>query len=178
MLRFGENGQDINSLQWVSPGGGLISKTRFNTGQWYTISISFDGSTYIMYVDGVKDVELSGDKGTVFQRLEFGMSWYDSGNPGSSYPNRQRFLGRIAEVRVWNRPLSASELQIGLCGVDPETEGLMAYWKLNEGAGYIFRDATGNGNDIDWSMAYQNENQYDKSSYVSWLIDDKNTCAQ
>src|SRR5690606_16909059 len=66
-LRFGEHGQDINSLQWVSPGGGLISSTRFNTGQWYTISVTFNGSTYTMYVDGVKDAELAGDKGTKFQ---------------------------------------------------------------------------------------------------------------
>ncbi|WP_423126562.1 BT_3987 domain-containing protein [Gaoshiqia sp. Z1-71] len=178
LLRFGENGQDVNSLQWVSPGGGLISSTRFNTGQWYTISLTFDGSNYIMYVDGIKDAELAGTKGTTFQRLELGMSWYDSGNPGTSYPYRQRFLGRIAEIRLWNRPLSTSELQIGLCGVDPESEGLVAYWKLNEGEGHIFHDATGNGFDMDWSKAWQNEIQYNKSGYVKWLFDDKNKCSQ
>lgn len=177
LLRFGENGQDINSLQWVSPGGGLISSTRFNTGQWYTISITFDGSTYIMYVNGVKDAELAGTKGTTFQRLELGMSWFDSGTPASSYPNRQRFLGRIAEIRLWSRALTSSELQVGLCGVDPESNGLEAYWKLNEGEGTIFHDATGNGFDMDWSKAWQNDQQYDKSGYVNWLFDDKNKCS-
>lgn len=177
LLRFGENGTPINSLQWVSPGGGLVSNTRFNTGQWYTISITFNGSAYIMYVDGVKDVELTGAKGTKFQRLELGMSWFDSGTPANSYPYKQRFLGRIAEVRLWNRALTSSELQVGLCGVDPESEGLVAYWKLNEGEGAIFHDATGSGFDMDWSKAWQNDNQFDKSQYVNWIFDEKNKCS-
>ncbi len=178
LLRFGENGLDINSLQWVSPGGSLISSTRFNTGQWYTISITFDGSNYYMYVDGVKDAELAGTKGTSFQRLELGMSWFDSGSAGSSYPYKQRFLGRIAEIRLWDRALSSSEIKVGLCGVDPNSEDLVAYWKLNEGEGYIFKDATRNGYNMDWSKAWQNDNQYDKSSYVNWIYDDSNKCSQ
>ena len=178
LLRFGENGLDINSLQWVSPGGSLISSTRFNTGQWYTISVTFDGSNYYMYVNGVKDAELSGTKGTSFQRLELGMSWFDSGSAGSSYPFRQRFLGRIAEIRLWDRALSSSEIKVGLCGVDPGSEDLVAYWKLNEGEGSVFNDATGNGYNIDWSKAWQNDNQYDKSSYVNWIFDDNNKCSQ
>lgn len=177
LLRFGENGQDINSLQWVTPGGGLISSTRFNTGQWYTISLTFNGSSYVMYVNGVKDAELAGDKGTKFQRLELGMSWFDSGTPASAYPFKQRFLGRIAEIRLWDRSLSANELQVGICGVDPETEGLVAYWKLNDGEGAIFNDATGNGFDMDWSKAWQNDQQYDKTEYVNWLFDEKNKCS-
>ncbi|MEQ6119125.1 DUF1735 domain-containing protein [Reichenbachiella sp. MALMAid0571] len=177
LLRFGENGQDVNSLQWVSPGGGLISSTRFNTGQWYTISLTFDGSTYIMYVDGVKDAELAGTKGTVFQRLELGMSWFDSGTASSSYPYRQRFLGRIAEIRLWDRGLTSSELQLGICGVDPASEGLLAYWKLNDGEGHVFKDATGNGYDMDWSESWQNGNQYDKTDYVNWIADDENRCS-
>lgn len=177
LLRFGENGQDINSLQWVSPGGGLISSTRFNLGQWYTISLTFDGSAYRMYVNGVKDAELAGSKPTKFQRLELGMSW-------TSYGSSQRFNGRIAEVRLWNRALSTSELQIGLCGVDPQSEGLIAYWKLNEGSGHIFHDATGNGYDMDWSSVWreitdgQGLVNQDKSSFVNWIFDDKNKCNQ
>lgn len=178
LLRFGEHGQDINTLQWVSPGGGLFSSTRFNTGQWYTISLTFDGSTYTMYVDGVKDAELAGDRGTKFQRLELGMSWYEGANPRNSHPYTQRFLGRIAEVRIWDRSLSSSELQLGICGVDPQSSGLVAYWKMNEGEGAtVFKDASGNGFDIDWSEAYQMDTERDKSSYVSWVLDDANKCA-
>lgn len=177
LLRFGENGQAVNSLQWVSPGGGLISSTRFNTGQWYTISLTFDGSAYTMYVNGVKDAQLSGNKGTKFQCLELGMSW-------TGYGNSQRFDGRIAEVRLWNRALTTSELQLGLCSVDPKSEGLVSYWKMNEGSGYIFKDVTGNGYDMDWSNTWREVNEgqglvkQDKSSFVNWLMDDKNKCNQ
>jgi Domain of unknown function (DUF1735). len=177
LLRFGENGQAVNSLQWVSPGGGLISSTRFNKGQWYTISLTFDGSTYVMYVNGVKDAQLSGNKGTKFQRLELGMSW-------TGYGSSQRFDGRVAEVRLWNRALTTSELKLGLCGVDPKSEGLISYWKMNEGTGYIFKDATGNGYDMDWSNTWREVREgqglinQNNSGAVSWLMDDKNKCNQ
>jgi len=177
LLRFGENGQAVNSLQWVSPGGGLISSTRFNLAQWYTVSLTFDGSTYVMYVNGVKDAQLAGNKGTKFQRLELGMSW-------TGYGSSQRFDGRVAEVRLWNRALTTSELKLGLCGVDPKSEGLISYWKMNEGTGYIFKDATGNGYDMDWSNTWREVSEgqglvnQNKSGSVSWLMDDKNKCNQ
>lgn len=177
MLRFGENGQDLRSLQWISPGGGLVSTTRFSENQWYLVSLTFDGSKYVMYVNGVKDTEMTGAEGSTFQRFELGMSW-------ESYPAKQYFNGRIAEARVWNRALTTSELQMGICGVDPESKGLIAYWKFNDGEGHIFKDATGNGYDIDWSSTVRDNtgngtlNPFNKSQYVNWLFDDKNKCSQ
>lgn len=175
MLRFGENGQDINSLQIVSPGGNLISTTRFSENTWYTLSLAFDGSTLRFYVNGQRDSELGADCSNVFQRFELGMSW-------ESYPAKQYFNGRVAEIRVWDRALSASEIQLGLCGVDPQSEGLRAYWKMNDGEGHIFHDATGNGYDMDWSNTVRDNkgngalNPFDNSAYVKWLEDDKNRC--
>lgn len=179
MLRFGENGQDINSLQWVNPAGNLVSKTRFQTKTWYTLTFTYDGSALVMYVDGVKDVEGTGAGETTFQRFELGMSW------GGGYPQKQRFLGRIAEIRVWDRVLSSSEIQLGLCGVDAASEGLVAYWKMNEGEGHIFHDATGHGYDMDWSQTVRDNteggtlNPFDYSSYVesSWVFDSNNKCS-
>ena len=180
MLRFGENGQDINSLQWVHPAGNIVSKARFTPGNWYTISLTYNGSVLAMYVDGVKDVEAAGDGTTNFQRFELGMSW------GGGYPQKQRFLGRVCEVKVWNRALSPSEIQLGICGVDPtSSEGLVAYWKFNEGEGHIFHDATGHGYDMDWSKTVRDNqengvlNEFDYSAKVEagWIFDDKNKCA-
>ena len=188
MLRFGENGQDINSLQVVSPGGSFISKTRFETGNWYTLSLAFDGTSLKFYVNGVLDNELVADCSNTFQRFEIGMSY------GTGYARNQRFLGRIAEVRVWDRALSTGEIQLGLCAVDATTaEGLKAYWRMNEGEGHIFHDATGNGYDIDWSKTVRDRNSnddgYDKNAdgtpviydyaaevEAAWVFDDKNKC--
>ena len=178
MLRFGEAGMDRNQLQWVSPGGSVPSKALFAPNRWYTVSLTFDGSKYVMYVDGVKDSEVIGSSsGFKFSKFEIGMSW-------AGYTTQQRTSGRIAEVKLWNKALVASEIQMGMCGVDPQTPGLVAYWKMNEDSGHVFHDATGNGYDMDWSDTWRSPTesdiyqQYDKSSFVNWVKDENNACYQ
>ncbi|MBP1613581.1 MAG: hypothetical protein H6Q13_1029 [Bacteroidetes bacterium] len=179
MLRFGENGQAVNALQWVSPTGSIVSTTLFSTGRWYTVSLTYDGSKLTMYVNGVKDAEGAGDgKSVDFQRFELGMSW-------TGYRSSQYFHGRISEVRVWSRALKPAEMQMGLCGVDPKSDGLLAYWKMNEGEGHIFKDATGHGYDMDWTNTAREINEgagltynLDYSSAIGWDSDDKNKCNQ
>lgn len=178
MLRFGENGYDVEQLQWVSPGGSIVSNTRFSTDRWYMISLVYDGNALIMYVDGEKDAE-GATSGTVdFQRFELGMSW-------TSYPSSQYFRGYMAEVRVWDKALTPGQIKLGLCGVDPASDGLVAYWKMNEGEGHIFHDATGHGYDMDWSNTCREIREgagltynLDYSSYVQWNSDDTNKCAE
>lgn len=181
MFRFGEGGYPVNSLQWCNPDGvdNLVTNTTFDTNRWYTISVTYDGATFSIYVDGVKDRDTNGSVGTIkFQRIELGMSW-------TNYPNQQYFRGRIAEIRVWDRALSPSEIQGNLCGCDPQADGLRAYWKLNEGDGHIFHDSTGNGYDMDWSKTQREKQEGaglvatpEAANNVSWLDDDKNKCAQ
>lgn len=181
MLRFGENGTDVNQLQWVSPGGNVLSNTRFETNRWYNISLTYDGKKYIMYVDGVKDNELVVPTAITdfkFQGIELGMSW-------TSYPGSQYFRGKIAEMRVWNRALSASEIKLGLCAVDPASEGLVAYWKFNEGEGTVFHDATGHGYDMDWSKSEREKVEGagmsptpEAANYVRWDASENNKCTQ
>ncbi len=178
MLRFGENGLPERSLQWVSPGGSIVSATEFDTDRWYTLSLTYDGSVLTMYVDGNKDAEGSFSGTVDFQRIELGMSW-------TSYPASQYFNGCIAEMRVWDRALTPGEIKMGACGVDPKANGLVAYWKLNEGQGHIFHDATGNGYDMDWSKTCREINEgagltydLDYSQYVQWNSSDANRCSE
>ncbi len=181
MFRFGEGGYDVNSLQWVNPDGvtNIVTNTRFDTNRWYMISVTYDGTNFAIYVDGVKDSETAGNVGTIkFQRIELGMSW-------ENYPSQQYFRGRMAEIRVWNRALGSAEIQGNLCGADATSEGLVAYWKLNEGDGYIFHDATGHGYDMDWSKTQREKKEGaglvdtpEAANAVAWVFDDKNKCAQ
>jgi hypothetical protein len=182
MLRFGEDGMEISQLQWISPGGHVVSNTRFSLEQWYLISLVYDGFSFSMYVDGVKDKELmaSASSDIRFTAIEIGMSWV------GTYRLRQRFLGKICEMRVWDHARTASQIQMGLCYVDPTTPGLRAYWKFNEGEGHIFHDATGNGYDMDWSKAQRVDHQsnegaptieVDLSHRVMWYNDENiNRC--
>lgn len=179
MFRFGENGSaggDI--LQWVLPGGRCFSNTHFKTNRWYLVSCTYDGSTFKMYVDGVEDAQASGSgKATPFQRFELGMSW-------GNYRSSQFFQGRLCEVRVWNRALTASEIGMGFAGVNAHSDGLVAYWKMNEGEGHIFHDATGHGYDMDWTDTWRDDREngvlvaHDYSQYIRWIKDDNNKVVQ
>ncbi|MCD0488700.1 DUF1735 and LamG domain-containing protein [Pedobacter sp. MC2016-14] len=144
LLRFGEAGSKINQLQWVSAEGSMFSKTEFTTKTWYTISCVYDGVTYKMYVNGKLDGSFSGG-GKVYQfaMLELGMSY-------AGYQTSQRFLGRVAEIRFWDRALSVTEINEGICNVDAAANGLVSYWKMNEGSGNIFYDRTGKGRNMTW----------------------------
>jgi len=94
-----------------------------------------------------------------FGLIEIGMSY-------SGYQNSQRFLGRVAEIRLWERALSRAEIQDGICGVYSGSPGLITYWKLNEGEGETFYDATGHGYDMTWPYT------------VVWDSSTDNKCAQ
>lgn len=177
MLRFGENGTDRNSLQWVCPAGNIVSKTLFSPNRWYTVSLTFDGTTYVMYVNGVKDSELVAASDFAFSFFEIGMSW-------AGYPSQQLVRGRIAEVKLWNKALVSSEIQMGMCGVDANSDGLIGYWKMNEGTGHMFYDSSPSQMHMDWSDTWREPSEngvsvnVDKSSYVTWIFDDYNSCNQ
>ena len=162
LLRFGEAGSKINQLQWVSGEGSVFSATEFATKTWYTISCVYDGTSYKMYVNGKLDASFEGG-GKAYQLgiLEIGMSY-------AGYESAQRFLGRISEVRFWDRSLGMAEIQAGLCGVDAASPGLLGYWKMNEGSGQVVTDRTGKGRNLTWPA----------NKPIVWNSDAINKCAQ
>lgn len=177
-LRYGELGNPNNSLQLIGALGSAFAYG-FNANQWYTISLAYDGSKCIMYVDGNKAAEVSGSMVMEFSRLNFGQNW-------GGYDTRQYFNGRVSECRVWSRALTAGEIKLNLCGADPNANGLLAYWKLNEGTGSIFHNLSSEGAkyDMDWSNVYWDNAGSgtlvlaNKSQYVTWANDDLNKCSQ
>lgn len=182
MFRFGENGSaggDI--LQWVLPGGRAFSATHFSAKKWYLVTCTYDGSDFKMYVDDTPtpDATASGSgKVTPFQRFELGMSW-------GGYYSSQYFSGRLAEIRLWTKALSPSEIATGLCGVDVNSDGLLAYWKMNQASGTTILDVTGHGYDMDWTKTKRDTNESGNLTDtpnaflgLSWGIDDNNKCAE
>ena len=189
LLRFNENGKPWKTLDIVSVNGryvtgatgeGDASEGTFNANQWYMISIVWNGSDMSVYINGEKDTPwqntISGSQAFKLNRFEIGMSW---GGYGSS----QSYTGRMAEMRIWNIARSQSDIASTLCSVDAKSEGLLGYWKMNEGEGHIFRDSAA-GNDMDWDKS---ERQKDEANYTTtpeageaivWVKDEKNKCAQ
>lgn len=179
MFRFGEGGPADRLQYCTGAGGNHFANTTFEPNRWYVLSLTYDGSKLTMYVDGVKDSEQNVPSySSKFTGVEIGMSW-------AGYPSSQVFNGSISETRVWSRALNEYELKDGLCHVDPKSQGLVAYWKMNEGTGYIFHDATGNGYTIDWSDTWRciTESELgkgthltDRQTYIGWNKSASNIC--
>jgi hypothetical protein len=66
-----------------------------------------------------------------------------------AYPGSVSNTFSLADVRIYNRALTADEIQ-SLYNVDLAnipTNGLVGWWPLNDGSGLVARDWSGNGND-------------------------------
>lgn len=126
--------------------------------RWYHIAVTFDQGHIVVYLNGRE--KASADATVTipgFTSVDFSVehSEEDDGKPrcfwiGYSY-DKERFLnGMIGEARVWNRALTADEIaaENHFYKVDPASDGLVAYWKFDDGKGNIIRDHTAYGNDL------------------------------
>ena len=189
LLRFNENGKPWKTLDIVAPNGRYVTGATgegdnatgvFEPNAWYMISIVWNGSDMTVYVNGQKDTPyqytIAGSQAMNLNRFEIGMSW-------GGYGGSQSYTGRMAEMRIWNIARSQSDIASTLCSVDASAEGLLGYWKMNEGEGHIFHDSV-KGNDMDWDKSERQKNESDYSATpeagasVQWVKDAKNKCAQ
>ncbi|MHC4888393.1 MAG: InlB B-repeat-containing protein, partial [Planctomycetota bacterium] len=85
-----------------------------DTQRWYHIALTWNGGIYVVYVDGTASAT-----GT-YTGLSTLESYADIGNDGSRSDRTGAFNGRIDEVRLYNRALSASEVS-GLANTSGNT---------------------------------------------------------
>ena len=126
------------------------SSVNIPADQWVHIAAVLDGDakTVTLYQDGevvgsatmdddIRPIDLTEE----YTRQAEGLQKFYLGR---SYANNRDFCGLMSEVRVWNRALSAAEINAEnhFYKVDPASEGLVAYWKLDDGTGYIAKDYT------------------------------------
>jgi hypothetical protein len=72
---------------------------------WYHIALTWDGTNYAVYTNGIEDVNGSYTGLTTLNTIA------DIGNTGNTSSRNEAFNGIIDEVRVYNRALSANEVQ-------------------------------------------------------------------
>lgn len=146
LLRIGDAGFPQNQLQLVNPNGNFPdgnSQLGLPNNEWVHVAAVWDATTgdRIIYHNGkemARDSKASGSVDLTDGDCYIGKAWNDS-----------RWLdGEICELRIWNIQRTAEELAANIYEVDPASEGLLAYWKFNEGQGKVVADHSGNGNDV------------------------------
>lgn len=146
LLRISDAGLPANQLQFVTPSGNITDGSwKLEDKKFQRLTFTWDASTgqATLYVDGAK-------KNTMTGSSRAGVNWNSTSfYIGKSYNDSRWLNGLISEVRVWNRILSDAEIadatQPYLVATD--AEGLVAYWKFNEGAGTLIHDYC-NGYDL------------------------------
>ncbi len=102
-----------------------------NDGVWHHVAAVFNATTMYLYVDGVLDNSGAITLNTTGQNLVL----------GASLVNSEFWNGEIDEIRIWNVARSQAEIQANLRNELTGTEsGLLAYFKMSDGAGTSLTD--------------------------------------
>lgn len=111
----------------------LDNSTPINDNQWHHLVGVWNNDILNLYVDGRLVTTKNLPAGSVITGITNSLFTIS----GSSYG----FFGSIDEVRTYNRPLSASEVQ----QLYQWAPGPVGYWDFNEGSGDTAFDKSGNG---------------------------------
>jgi len=133
-----------NSLTLISVGNPeMVFPFTPNLNQWYHIAVSYDRITEQgkLYVNGNLTSQKTG-------QLTFTSTLTNSLYLANGISGGQEFGNCVIdEIRIWNRVRTASEVLSNYDkSISGNTNGLVAYYKLNESSGNTIYDATPNGN--------------------------------
>jgi hypothetical protein len=125
----------------VNTGGSYkvaASTEQLGVNQWYHLAGVYDGTNVIMYVNGVAKatVACTGVITASSQKITLAAN-----PPGTGSP----YQGRMSNARLWNFGLSQAQVVAAMN--NQLTDGIVAHWKLDEGAGSVVYDCSGGGND-------------------------------
>jgi Pentaxin family./Domain of unknown function (DUF1735). len=155
LIRIGDAGIPSNQLQVATSNGNYSSEDLLiPMNEWVHIAVAYDAdaTSIDVYINGRNIYSTtSANVGTV----DWGIPHSDeSGGQdrcfwiGYAYDNNRYLAGLISECRVWNRVLTSSEINEAnhFYYVDPDADGLIAYWKFNDGGGNTVTDHSAKGN--------------------------------
>ena len=132
------------------------------TTKWYHVALVCLGDgNLILYVNGaevLRENKPSYANNNLMEKIYFGSA--------SKTWHTQSYC--YSEVRLWSCVRTQSQISDNMYAVNAKSEGLIAYWKCNEGEGTVLHDATGNGNDIDLTEDVSTELD-DASKAWNWM---------
>lgn len=148
LIRIGDAGIPQNQLQIATANRAKYTSSDLiiPTNVWVHIAVTYDAVTHelTVYINGRN--KLRANTGTITP-IDWGNRdfWI-----GHSFDSNRFLTGNISECRVWNKALTSDEINSPnhFYFVDPASEGLVAYWKFNEGGGSVVTDYSKNGNNL------------------------------
>ena len=153
LLRLGDSSLPSNQLQIATPDVNLTSPDlTFESNKWYHLAVTFNRGNIKVYVNG--EEKYAGN--VSMSSVDLGAKHHNEDNGdrvfwvGYSYASDRFFDGVVSEVRIWNKELTADEIKAPahFYTVDPASDGLISYWKFDDGAGQTVKDHTANGYDL------------------------------
>lgn len=149
LIRLGDAGFPANQIQVATSAGNFPSANASKglpVNQWVHVAVTYNSvaKTVKVYVDGKLQSLGSLNAGTV----NLGVNGVDGFYIGRSYDDNRFLSGDVSECRIWNVERTADEIASNIYDVSPQSAGLVAYWKCNEGAGTDIKDNTSNLNHL------------------------------
>ncbi|MCK5330185.1 MAG: choice-of-anchor D domain-containing protein, partial [Candidatus Marinimicrobia bacterium] len=122
----------------------LYSLQTIDVEKWYHVTYTFDeeNDDERLYIDGELDTEQTNTlvpdpSDAASDNLYFGRDVVN---------NIHSFKGTTDEVRIWNYARTQEEIQANMSHhLDGDEEGLVGYWRMDEGSGQTVFDYSGNG---------------------------------
>lgn len=133
--RFGEFDHPYDEFQFKFTHVPFYPPTLFAPKRWNHIAITSDGFTMKLYQNGKLDMVV--DQPDPGVRFNWDSFLFQTGNPGA-----------LSEIRIWRTVRSRVQIESNMYAVNPTSEGLISYWKIDEGEGSVVHDYTGHGRDI------------------------------
>lgn len=145
LVRIGDADRPRNQLQMVAPGGNFPNPgvaPGLPTNEWIHIAVVYDSTTgeRLYYQNGTLVASDNAASSSV--------SLVNGCYVGYSYAADRYLPGEISELRIWSVQRTADQIAANMYTVNPSTEGLVAYWKFDEGTGNSVHDYTEHGNDL------------------------------
>ena len=127
----------------VSGGGEftiVTSENSISSEIWHHLALTYDGGNIILYIDGIEEgsAEASGQITNEFVSFVIGRLVWQTTNFDLD--------GQVDEVSLWNLALTDQQIQDYMFADLSGEEGLVGYWKLNEGVGITAYDSSDQGN--------------------------------
>lgn len=129
-FRWGDANVPGNLIMTKTQGGQFISTKPAKSGQWYHHAWVHDGKTVKLYINGEYDAQM--DSPGKMSELD------DETTLGTG---SQPYM--YSEWRFWSVARTQKQIKENMFSVNPQSNGLEIYLKLNEGTGKTFKEYVG-----------------------------------